>query len=41
MLDDMVDKYNSTGHRSIKMKPIDDTTDSYAEYNQDSNEEKF
>ena len=38
MLDDIVNKCNKTVHRSIKMKPIDITSDSYAEYNQDSNE---
>ena len=27
-----------TGHRAIKMKPIDVTSNSYAEYNEDSNE---
>ena len=39
-LDDMVNKYNNTVHRTIKMKPIDVTSDSYAEYNQDSNKKK-
>ena len=38
VLDDIVDKYNDTGHRTIKMKPIDVTSDSYAECNEDSNE---
>ena len=38
MLDDIVNKCNKAVHRSIKMKPIDVTFDSYAEYNQDSNE---
>ena len=38
VLDDIVDKYNNTVHRTIKMKPIDVTSDSYAEYNEDSNE---
>ena len=38
VLDDIVNKYNNTVHRSIKMKPIDVTFDSYAEYNEDSNE---
>ena len=38
MLDDIVNKYNSTFHRSIKMKPIDGTSDSYAEYNEGFNE---
>ena len=37
MLDDIVNKYNNTVHRTIKMKPIDVTSDSYAEYNEDSN----
>ena len=30
VLDDIVDKYNNTLHRTIKMKPIDVTDDSYA-----------
>ena len=33
VLDDIVDKYNKTVHRTIKMKPIDVMGDSYAEYN--------
>ena len=33
VLDDIVNKYNSTIHKTIKMKPIDVTDDSYAEYN--------
>ena len=37
VLDDIVNKYNNTVHRSIKMKPIDVTSDSCAEYNEDSN----
>ena len=37
-LDDTVNKYNNTVCRSIKMKPIDVTSDSYAEYNEDSDE---
>ena len=37
VLDDIVNKYNNTVHRTIKMKPIDLTEDSYAEYNEDSN----
>ena len=37
VLDDVVDKYSNTVQRTIKMKPIDVTTDSYAEYNEDSN----
>ena len=37
ILGDIVNKYNKTGDRTIKMKPIDVTSDSYAEYNKDSN----
>ena len=37
VLDDIVKKYSNTVHRTIKMKPIDVTSDSYAEYNEDSN----
>ena len=36
-LDDIVNKYNNTVHGAIKMKPIGVTSDSYAEYNGDSN----
>ena len=36
VLDDIANKYNNTVHRTIKMKPIDITSDSYAEYNEDS-----
>ena len=38
VLDNIVNKCNNTVHRTIKMKPIDITSDSYAEYNEDSNE---
>ena len=37
MLNDIVNKYNNTIHRTIKMKPIDVTDDSYIEYNEDFN----
>ena len=37
VLDDIVNKYNNTVHRTIKMKPIDVTSDFYAEYNEHSN----
>ena len=37
VLDDIVNKYNNTVHRTIKMKPIDVTADSYAEYKEDAN----
>ena len=30
-----VNKYNNTIHRTIKMKPIDMTDDSFAEYNEE------
>ena len=36
-LDDIVNKYNETVHRTIKMKPIEVTSDFHAEYNEDSN----
>ena len=38
VLDNIVNKYNNTVHRTIKMKPVDVTSHSYAEYNEDSNE---
>ena len=38
VLDDIVDEYNNTYHRTIKMKPIDVKDDSFAEYNEESNE---
>ena len=38
VLDNIVNKYNSTVHRSIKMKLIDVTSDSYAQCNEDSTE---
>ena len=34
---DIVNKYNNTVHRTIKMKPIDVTDNSYAEYNEEFN----
>ena len=37
VLDDILDKYNNTVHKTIKMKPIDVTDDSYAEYNENFN----
>ena len=37
VLDDIVNKYNNTVHKTIKMKPTDVTDDSYAEYNEDFN----
>ena len=38
VLDANVDKYNNTYHKTIKMKPIDVEDDSFAEYNEESNE---
>ena len=38
MLDDIVNKYNNTVHRTIKMKPIDITDDYYIKSNEDFNE---
>ena len=38
VLNDIVDKYNNTYHRTIKMKPIDVKSDSFAKYNEESNE---
>ena len=37
VLDDIVTEYNNTVHKTIKMKPIEVTDDSYPEYNEDSN----
>ena len=38
VLYDIVDKYNNTYHKTIKMKPINAKSDSFAEYNEESNE---
>ena len=38
VLDDIVDKYNNTYHKTIKMKATDVGDDSFAEYNEESNE---
>ena len=35
---DVLDDIVNTVHRTMKIKPIDVTSDSYAEYNEDSNE---
>ena len=37
VLDDIVNKYKNIVHKTIKMKPIDVTGNSYAEYNEDFN----
>ena len=36
--DDIVNKYNNAVHRTIKIKPIDITSGSLAEYDENSNE---
>ena len=38
VLNDIVDEYNNTYHKTIKMKPIDVKSDSFAKYNEESNE---
>ena len=38
VLEVIVNKYNSTVHRTTKMEPINVTSNSYPEYNEDSNE---
>ena len=38
VLDNIVNKYSNTVHRTIKMKPIDVTSDSHSECNEDSDE---
>ena len=38
ILNDIVNEYNSTYHKTIKMKPIDVKSDSFAEFNEESNE---
>ena len=38
VLNVVVDEYNNTYHKTIKMKPIDVKSDSFAEYNEESNE---
>ena len=38
VLDDIVDKYNNTYHNTIKMTPVDVGDNSFAEYNEESNE---
>ena len=37
VLDAIVNKYDNTVHRTIKLKPINVTDDSFVEYNEDSN----
>ena len=35
MLNDFVNKYNNTVHKTLKMKPVDVMDNSCAEYNKD------
>ena len=37
-LDDIVDEYNNTYHKTIKVKPVDVNFGNYIEYNINSNE---
>ena len=37
-MDDIVKEYNNAYHKTINMKPIDVRNDSFAEYNEESNE---
>ena len=41
VLDNIVDEYSNTYYRPIKMKPIHAGDDSFAEYNEKSNEKGF
>ena len=38
LLDDIVDEYNNTYHRSIKMKPIDVKNNTYIDFKKESND---
>ena len=38
VLNNIVDEYNNTYHKAIKMKPIDVADHSFAEYKEESNE---
>ena len=38
VLNNIVDEYNNTYHKTIKMKPGDVKSDSFAKYNEESNE---
>ena len=41
MIDDIVNEYNNTVHKTIKVKPSDVMDDSYDEYNEDFNKKDF
>ena len=38
-LDDIVNKYNNTYHRTIKMKPVDAKQSIYIDFNRENNKE--
>ena len=38
-LDDIVNKYNNTYNRAIKMKPVDVKLDIYSDFNKENNKE--
>ena len=38
-IDDKVNKYNNTYHRTLKMKPVDVKTNTYIDFNIESNKE--
>ena len=40
VLNDIIDEYNNAWHKTIKMIPIDVKSDSFAEYNEESNEKE-
>ena len=40
VLNDIIDEYNNTYHKTIKMKPTNLKSVSFAEYNEESNEKK-
>ena len=40
-LDDKVNKYNNTYHRTIKMEPVDVNANIYIDYNKEDNREDF
>ena len=40
VLDDIVNRYNNTVHKTIKIKPIDVTNDSYVKCNEESNKKR-
>ena len=41
IVDDIVDKYNNTYHRTIKIKPIDVKTSTYIDFGIENNDENL